>query len=783
MDLLARLRARTLATPPRSLPLWAVGVVYALLVAVMMRPLVLRLASGVPSDLGDSLLNTWILWWDSAHLPLTASWWNAPAFFPLTDVLAFSDHLLGLAWLTTPVIWLTGNPLLAHNLALLLSFVLCALSAYFLGLTLTGRRDLAFVVGLANGFAPYRMGQLAHVQVLAAFWVPLMLAGLHRFVATRGLPWLALVAVAVAVQGLTSGYYLMFLPVLVLAWVAWFVPLRARLATAAAIAAALLAALALQLPFVLRYAAVHHAEGFERELTETISYSSSLEDLLRCSADLALWGRWLGQRVPETGLFPGLTVLLVVVAGLVLTQRRASAVVEGDPILSARVRGAIAVLAGALSALAVHRALAGPVRVELLGLAVSTGSLPKVLSEALLLWLIVVLSGSRAGRVLSSRSAFAFYTSATLLMWALCFGPVVRLTGVEAFHWAPYSWLGVLPGFSGLRVPARFAMLATVCLAAAAGLALNLVLARLRRPAQRAGLLALVALGIAAEGWTRLAVQDPPAASILAAFDAPGGVLELPLRQPPGDMVAVYRSIEHGHPVVNGYSGYEPAYHTVLRLALSRGGGEPLAVLATRGVRHVVVVGGADPGGRWRQLVESLPGVRAVRSSVDQTLYSLPPVPGPSCAPGRTPLPVAAVQANVHAEDARLMVDGDTITRWSTRQPQEPGERLSVDLGQVRAVSAVELALGPYHTDFPGELWLDGAADRQQWLRLWEGRAGGRAVEAVLDDSRRMPLRVCFPEVGIRFLRLRQVATDRTYSWSVAELGVFGPAASSGAGR
>jgi len=749
----------------------------------MMRPLVLRLGTGVPSDLGDPLLNTWILWWDSRHLPLTASWWNAPAFYPLTDVLAFSDHLLGLSVLTTPIIWLTGNPLLAHNLGFLLSFVLCAASAFFLGLTLTGRRDVAFVVGLANGFAPYRMGELAHIQVLAVFWAPLVLAALHRFVETRRPSWLWILSVAMAMQGLTSGYYLMFLPVLVLPWVAWFVPLRTRLSTAAAIAAGLLGAAAVQLPFLLRYKAVHDAQGFERTLAETISYSSSLEDLLRCSPDLWLWGRWLGQPLPQSGFFPGLTVILLVVAGLVLSRRRAGGDPAREPILSGRVRSAIAVLAAALSALAVHRALAGPARLELLGRSVSTGSLPKILSEALLLWLVAVLTGPRARRVLASRSALAFYAAAALLMWTLSLGPVVRVAGAEVFHWAPYGWLRALPGFSGVRVPARFAMLATLCLAAAAGLSLDLVLARLRRPAQRAGLVALVAVGIVAEGWTGLAVQDPPGPSILAAADEPGGVLELPLLEPPGDVVAAYRGIEHRHPVVNGYSGYEPPYHAVLRAALRRRFGDPLAVLATRGVRHVVVIHDQDPGGRWRQLVESLPGVRAVRSSLDQTLYSLSPAARPSCAPGRGPLPVAAVEANVNPEDEGRMLDGDTRTRWSTRWPQEPGERLTVDLGEVRTVTGIELALGRYHTDFPRELWVDGATGRQEWQRLWEGRTGSRAVEAVLDDPRRMPLRICFPQVGIHYLRLRQVASDGTYYWSVAELSVFGPPAGSGTTR
>ena len=44
-------------------------------------------------------------------------WWNAPAFYPSTGVLAFSENLLGLAPITAPIIALTGTPLVAYNVA------------------------------------------------------------------------------------------------------------------------------------------------------------------------------------------------------------------------------------------------------------------------------------------------------------------------------------------------------------------------------------------------------------------------------------------------------------------------------------------------------------------------------------------------------------------------------------------------------------------------------------------------------------------------------------------
>src|SRR5437868_9808847 len=95
-------------------------------------PLAARLGTGIASDLGDPLLNAWLLWWSAHVVPLTAAWWNAPMFFPLPGVTAFSEHLLGLLPIAGPVLWTTGNLPLAYNLTLLTTFVFSAFAAHAL---------------------------------------------------------------------------------------------------------------------------------------------------------------------------------------------------------------------------------------------------------------------------------------------------------------------------------------------------------------------------------------------------------------------------------------------------------------------------------------------------------------------------------------------------------------------------------------------------------------------------------------------------------------------------
>lgn len=153
-----------------------VFVLAAVLTLISAWPLVRHLASALPADLGDPVLETWILWWNAHTVPLTASWWNAPMFVPMKGAMALSESLLGLTPVTTPLQWLGLGPVAAHNIAFLLSGPLAALSAFLLATRLTPRRDAALIAALAFGFAPYRIGQLSHLQVLWACWMPFAVA-------------------------------------------------------------------------------------------------------------------------------------------------------------------------------------------------------------------------------------------------------------------------------------------------------------------------------------------------------------------------------------------------------------------------------------------------------------------------------------------------------------------------------------------------------------------------------------------------------------------------------
>src|SRR5262245_43078770 len=77
----------------------------------------------------DINLTMWVLSWD-CHALATSPFglFDANAFYPARMSLALSEHMLGNVPLFGPVYAATTNPVLAHQAALLATFVLAALA-------------------------------------------------------------------------------------------------------------------------------------------------------------------------------------------------------------------------------------------------------------------------------------------------------------------------------------------------------------------------------------------------------------------------------------------------------------------------------------------------------------------------------------------------------------------------------------------------------------------------------------------------------------------------------
>jgi F5/8 type C domain len=285
-------------------------------------PLAAHLRSTVPHDRGDPLLVTWILWWSTKTMPLTERWWNAPAFYPASGVFAFSENLLSLAPITAPILKLSTSPVLAYNVAFMLSYALSGLSAYMLAFVLTSRHDASFVAAVAFAFAPYRLSHLSHLQLLSSYWMPVALAALHMYARNGRARAAALFAAAWVMQSLASGYYLLFLSLLVLLWIIWFALGRLGTRRLAVLAAWWVGAAIVVAPVFIGYRTIHARYGLKRSPVEIQYYSADIAGLASASRDSLLWGRVHAIDHLESELFPGLTTAILFGCGLLLLTRR-----------------------------------------------------------------------------------------------------------------------------------------------------------------------------------------------------------------------------------------------------------------------------------------------------------------------------------------------------------------------------------------------------------------------------------------------------------------------------
>ena len=707
----------------RRRPVLLAAAALAVLTCAYTWPLPAYATSAVAHDRGDPLLVTWILWWTSHTVPLTAAWWNAPAFYPSPGVLAFSENLLSLAPITAPIVHTTGSPLLAYNAAFLLSYVLSGLAAYFLAFVLTRCHTASFVAAVAYAFAPYRLSHTQHLQLLSSYWMPVSIAALHLFASSARWRWAILFAAAWALQALASGYYLFLLTTLVAFWLIWFVPGRLPLRHVVRLLIAWTVAGALVAPIFYGYRTIHASYGFKRSPVEMVNYSADVAGLVSASPDSLLWG-WLHAPVgAESEQFPGLTILLLLASCAIWDQ-------------------------------VCKRALRGPgLRMDRSGARSPMSPSPDLAPE---------LPIYRPG----TRSALGFYSGAAVLMWLLSLGPAPKIAGTAIGLPGPYALLAMLPGFDGMRVPARFWMLTVLCLSACAAV----MVARIRTPRTRRLVAAAAVAGLLLDAWPRdFPVVAAPGMRVTNGLARPR--LGLPLHE--AETETMYGAIAEQRPVFNGYSGYAAPQHAALRDLLEQHDPAILDRLAAREPIEVVVESAGDVDGRWNAYVQRQPGATRTGGGPDWTSYTIATTSAlaPAVLNGRA-IPIARVEATHNAKDIGAVLDGDLETRWHT-VPQRGGETITVELQQAQRVSAVVLCLGTYAGKYPRALDVDVSSDGGSWVNVYSGGTALATYDAAIRDPREVPITLNVGREAVRFIRLRQRGCLQDRGWTIVELRVI----------
>ena len=146
--------------------------------------------------------------WDAyafLHQPLHI--FDANIYYPYANTLAYSENLIGSAFFAAPIIWLTGNLVLAMNLTALLTCVLCGTGAYLLARRLHFGVGGAFICGLdlrVRAAAVLPHGPAAHDRHA----VDSVLAGVPAFLfrAAAGAATCCCAIACFSLQALASGH-------------------------------------------------------------------------------------------------------------------------------------------------------------------------------------------------------------------------------------------------------------------------------------------------------------------------------------------------------------------------------------------------------------------------------------------------------------------------------------------------------------------------------------------------------------------------------------------------
>ena len=200
----------------------AVAVLFVALTVFLTYPLAFRAGSAVIGADPDTELFIWTLAWDThAFTTRPLAIFDANIFYPYADTLAYSENLIGSGLVAAPVLWMTGNPVLALNLVTLLSIVLCGVGAFVLARRVGAGYPAAIVAGVVFAFAPSRFFRISQLHLTAVQWIPFTLASLHAYFDTGRARDLRLAAVFFSLQALTSGHGAVFLIVATLAFLAY----------------------------------------------------------------------------------------------------------------------------------------------------------------------------------------------------------------------------------------------------------------------------------------------------------------------------------------------------------------------------------------------------------------------------------------------------------------------------------------------------------------------------------------------------------------------------------
>ncbi len=569
-------------------------------------PLARHLDTGV-SDMGDPLLNAFILDWTAhalSHEPLHL--YDAPIFHPGILPLAYSENLVAVALVVMPFHLAGASAMTLYNIAFILGFALSGYGGWVLARQVSGSIIGALAGGIFYGFCSFKFDHIPHLQIVFSPWPPLMLAALllfwERVTWRRGV----FLALMICANGWTNIYFLLFCGVAMLFTVIALQIMTPRpLRFYAALAATVLAAGLVLYPFLKPYQTVSKHYQYVRSFDQVRDGSASWRNWLVPTSINRAYGTVPRGEVfaPEKQLFPGLGIVFLALIAIVASESPSRRVVE-SPRMDWRWRLVLDAIIFAGLAIGWAGAVSARYELTLFGARIfsaDSSDIPLTIALA-----AAIVRFARPMREAAARSRFSPGAWAAAVWIAVgVFGSFGANNFLYIFFYRRFE------PFQAMRVAARFAIVAYVGLAVWGALGVDAWLKDKRgwkKYAIAAAILGFLTWeAVPRIRWEHVPREIPPVYAWLNKTRV-GPVVEMPFSGEGVDYRYVLYSSAHRVKLVNGTSGFFPSEWWKLRDADSRDAfDEMLGYLEGYGARVMIVHGDfMTNGGRYIKTVEFL---------------------------------------------------------------------------------------------------------------------------------------------------------------------------------
>jgi len=765
-------------------------------------------------DLGDPLLNSYILWWVGDklfHDPLNV--FNANIYYPHHNTIAFSDNMLPLAFFAYPFYLITKNPIFSYNAILLISFVINAYAIFLLAYKLTNNSFSGIISGLIFSFSSYKMMHISHIQLLASMWIPLYFLYLHKFLENNKFKDSIFFAFFFLLQALSSVYYGLFSISILIFILPLFLFIFKRINIDSLLKLILPLFIAGLILFLL---SIPYMENFKKfHFKRPLFYGAELQNYLAPLPQNIIFGKLLSNfGTHEKYLFPGFIALALAIFSLIEEKNNHIYYRKNNKIWLK--------LIPLIKKFLLFFTIANLFFIVLIILSKELSIGFNLFKHPLRVLCIVVLNlfiimlsclvykVSRNVKEIKDKIKL-LYLCITILALFFSFGKGFGFMGnYKSEKLFPFNlFYNYVMGFAGIREPSRYAVFVLFGIAILAGLGSAKLFERFKNISAKYALAALILFFINLEYLSiplrsiaiPVSSKDiPPIYTWLKNLKEDAIILEYPFfPEIHKESIYMYLAIYHKKKIVNGYSGFIPCSADFLRENFNNFPNiKTLEMLKELKVNYVIIhlkmfpneKAAAQAMRKIEKIFDEFKFIKRFQYAFtdenafqkyfgDDIIYKLEfnniARDESSKENFLKELPNESIKLEVssNSDQASLMIDNNLFTAWDSGKAKMDGEFIQVDLGKPQIVSKISLYTGENCSNYAINFNVIVSLDGKNWRLVPIKYSKAEYLMELFSAPVKASQDIWMNDIKARYIRILQTGISKKFHWSVAELKIL----------